>query len=195
MATLRNNLEPSVYGVGFIGEGNHKPSINRRKTKAYSKWNNILHRSYDVKHKENNPTYKDVTVCEEWHNFQNFAQWFEENNIEGFELDKDILVKDNKIYSPETCCFVPREINSLFKTCTKENGLPVGVTYDKFNNKYKVSFRKNKKMTTIGRFDTIIKAHQVFKITKENYVKEVANKWRGEITEGVYHILINYKTV
>lgn len=195
MATLKNNLKPSVYGIGFIGEGDYRPSINRKKTKAYSKWNNILHRSYDVKYKENNPTYKDVIVCKYWHNFQNFAKWFENNYKEGFELDKDILIKGNKIYSPETCCFVPREINSLFKTYSKKSELPIGVTYDKFNNKYKVSFRIDKKMTTMGRFDTISKAHEIFKITKEKYIREIAEKWKGIITEQVYEILINYKEV
>lgn len=64
----------------------------------------------------------------------------------GWALDKDILVKGNKIYSPETCCFVPQEINNLFtkrKSC--RGTLPIGVKYIKENKKFSASFSRNKK--------------------------------------------------
>lgn len=184
----------SVYGVGFIGQGNYKTSVNRKKTKEYSKWNNILHRCYDKNYKENNPTYKDVTVCEEWHNFQVFAQWFEDSYIEGFQLDKDILSKSTKIYSPETCCFVPIEINSLFKKFNSGvNSLPRGISYDKINNKYKVSVSKSGKTITKGRYSTVEEAVNIYKIEKETEIKRVANKYKYQITQQVYQALINYK--
>ena len=138
------------------------------------------------------PTYKDVTVCEEWHNFQNFAKWFEDNYVEGFELDKDILVKGNKIYSPETCCFVPKEINSLFKNYNN-NLLPTGISYDKINKKYKVSIRINGKMKTKGRYVTVEEAFKVYKTAKETYIKEVADKWKEQISDKVYQAMYNYK--
>lgn len=183
---------PTVYNKGYIGKGTYKPSLNRRKTKVYSKWNNILHRSYSESYKEKQPTYKDVTVCEEWHNFQNFAKWFEDNYVEGFELDKDILVKGNKIYSPETCCFVPKEINSLFKNYNN-NLLPTGISYDKINKKYKVSIRINGKMKTKGRYVTVEEAFKVYKTAKETYIKEVADKWKEQISDKVYQAMYNYK--
>lgn len=185
---------PSVYGIGYIGVGNYRTTVNRKKTKEYSKWNNILHRGYDKKYKERNPTYKDCYVADTWHNFQNFAKWFEENYVEGWELDKDILINGNKIYSPETCCFVPREINALFKS-PKEGvtSLPSGVSYDKFNKKYKVSVRVYGKFKTEGRYNTIEEAFQAYKTVKEKHIKEVANKWRGQITEEVYQTMTNYK--
>jgi hypothetical protein len=74
----------------------------------------MMMRCYSLKWSSKFPTYKDCIVDERWHNFQIFGEWFEENYVEGFELDKDILGKSSKIYSPETCCFVPQEINLMF---------------------------------------------------------------------------------
>ena len=108
----------SVCGVGYIGEGKYKVKENGKNTRVYDTWHDMLRRCYDSKFHEKRPTYVDCEVCEEWHNFQNFAKWYDNNyyEIEGerMHLDKDILVKHNKIYSSETCVFVPHAINSLW---------------------------------------------------------------------------------
>ena len=66
--------------------------------------------------------------------------------MEGWQLDKDILIKGNKIYSPDTCCFVPSEINNLFVGCNKSRGsLPIGVTFNKRLKRYVAQISKNKK--------------------------------------------------
>ena len=127
----------------------------------------------------------------EWHNFQNFAQWHEENYIEGFVLDKDILQKGNKIYSPENCCFVPNEINVLFTKRQNDRGdLPVGVI--KSYNRYIFQLSKNGKRHRKS-YETPEEAFQAYKQAKENYIKEIADKWRGKITEKVYEALYAYK--
>lgn len=69
---------------------------------------------------KNKPTYEGCTVCDEWLYFSNFKKWFDENYIEGFQLDKDIIIRGNKVYSPQTCCFVPKEINIISKIKVKE---------------------------------------------------------------------------
>ena len=102
-----------IYGIGFIGVGNYKSRNKTGHTKAYNAWAAMLQRCYDSKLHLRNPTYKECSVIEEWYNFQNFAGWFEKNYIDGYQLDKDLLIKGNKIYSPETCCFVPKEINLI----------------------------------------------------------------------------------
>jgi len=137
---LKNPYHPSVYGVGYFGEGRYKSAIDKIKTPYYMAWKGIMYRCYtDIK-----PTYKDVIVCKEWHNFQNFAEWFEENNIEGFQLDKDILIKGNKIYSPDTCCFVPNEINLLLtKNNSRRGDCPLGVYRQ--DNRYISCINKNGK--------------------------------------------------
>lgn len=110
---VKDKLKPIVYGIGFIGEGKHKTTISGKSTKPYQTWLGILERSYSEKCHDRFPTYKGCTADKEWHNFQNFAEWFEANYINGYELDKDILVKGNKIYSPDTCKFVTHAENII----------------------------------------------------------------------------------
>ena len=107
---------PSVYGVGFLGVGKYKCKLptSRKKTASYIKWHSMMQRCYDSKLHKYRPTYKDCTVCEEWHNYQNFAKWFEINHIDGYVLDKDKLQPNVlcKIYSPTTCVFITEEENT-----------------------------------------------------------------------------------
>ena len=103
---VSDRMSPSLFGVGFLGCGNVKVSINGRTTKAYQSWSNMLERCYLPRRLNEYPTYRDCFVCNEWHNFQTFAAWHKENYIEGYHLDKDIKVDGNKIYSPDTCLFV-----------------------------------------------------------------------------------------
>lgn len=108
--SVKDKLHPSVCGVGFIGVGKYK----RNDSKAYHIWKGMLARCYSHKKQKRQPTYIGVTVCKEWHNFQNFAKWFYDNYIEGFDLDKDIkqIEVENKTYSPDACEFVSRSKNN-----------------------------------------------------------------------------------
>lgn len=191
---VKNPNHVIELGVGYNGIGKYKYSSHKY---FYKKWYNMLNRCYNEK--ECFKTYKDVIVCGEWHNFQNFAQWFEENyNSEimnnSWQLDKDILVKGNKIYSPETCCFIPQEINSLFIKNDRSRGdFPVGVSFYKSRGKYTSRISRDSKILQIGYFDTPEEAFQAYKIAKETYIKEVAEKWEGLITEQTYKAMITYQ--
>ena len=116
MGSVKDRLKPSVLGVGFIGNGKYKSSIKGRHTKTYKTWMGMLSRCYCHKHQERQPTYKGCSVSPIWHNFQNFAKWFDNNYIDGLELDKDIKVKGNRIYSPNTCLFVNAADNTIKAT-------------------------------------------------------------------------------
>lgn len=190
MSSIKTPLTPSVYGIGYLGIGRHKADNKSKATLVYRKWSGMLGRGYCNKYKGKNPTYKDVTVCEEWHNFQNFAQWFEENYIEGWHLDKDILQKRNKIYSPETCCFVPQEINLLFtnNTISCQEDMKIRKGY----KKYRVRININKKIISLGTFSTPEEAFEAYKTAKEKYIREVADKWRGQISERCYQAMYNW---
>ena len=188
----------SVHNVGFLGEGVYKSINNRKKTIAYSKWNSMLERCYSEKLQEKHPTYKGCSVTKEWHNFQNFAKWYEDNynpkTMKGWDLDKDILIKGNKVYSPETSCFVPNEVNTIFISCKNKRGKhPIGVSFNKQNKIFisQTSLEKNK--IYLGSFNTPEEAFQTYKIFKEAYIKETADKWKDQITEQVYQAMYNYK--
>lgn len=135
----------SIYGHGYMGWGKYKTVHNGKHTKMYRAWSGMLDRCYG--NRERLPWYDDCTVCIEWHNFQNFAKWYEENyyEVEGerIELDKDILYSGNKIYSPLTCVFVPQDINLMFRknsnlsnkklrlVCEKYKGIIPDILYDR----------------------------------------------------------------
>lgn len=181
---IKNPNSPQKYGLGYIGCGIY----STKNKKHYNVWNNMFQRCYSKKQEKNSPTYKDVNVCEEWYNFQVFAEWFENNYKEGFQLDKDILIKGNKIYSPETCCFVPQEINTLFvKNDSNRGKYPIGVTTSYGKPVAQISGKN------LGTFNTVDEAFKIYKIAKEKQIKEVADKWKTLIDPRVYQALYNYK--
>lgn len=189
---VKNPYHPSIYGIGYFGEGIYKTKIEDKSRKAYSAWNNMLKRCYTEIHHLAQPSYAECSVVEGWHNFQVFAEWFEENYIEDFALDKDILIKGNKVYSPETCCFVPMKINSLFTKRQNDRGsLPLGVRSTKGGYVAQISI--NKKVTHLGTFSTPEEAFQAYKAAKERYIKEIANSCKSEIRFEVYSAMCNYK--
>ena len=103
-------MKRTVRGIGYLGDGPYVSRLNGIKTKEYLVWYSMLTRCYsDTYHAAK--AYKDVFVCDSWHNFQTFAKWFTDNYIEGYQLDKDTKILGNKIYSPATCCFVSKKEN------------------------------------------------------------------------------------
>ena len=189
---IRNPYHKTKYNVGFLGEGRYNSKTHVR---AYDKWSNMFMRSYDTKYIEKFPTYKGCTVDKNWHNFQVFAQWFEENlksHMKDWDLDKDILVKGNKIYSPETCCLIPTRINKLFTSRKNNRGaLPVGVS--KIGNKFKANLSKNGYRLHLGTYNTPKEAFLAYKTAKENYIKEVADEYKNKIDYEVYQAMYGYQ--
>lgn len=195
---VQNPFHPTFYGIGYLGIGKYKTSVNNIGYKHAKAWIGLLERCYSIKFHEKYKTYIGCSVDENWHNFQNFAKWFEKNynpeTMQGWHLDKDILVKGNKIYSPETCCFVPNEINVLFSLKYSKRGeYPIGVSLIRRSNKYSAVIHKDGKSKRIGTFNTPKEAFQAYKTTKEAYIKEVADKWKDKISDKVYDAMINWE--
>lgn len=139
--------------------------------------------------------YMDCVVCKEWmYDYQSFAEWATPKYIEGWELDKDILFKGNKIYSPLTCCFVPQHINSIFTKNEKNRGLyPIGVYYAKKDKLYQARVSEYGHWVYLGCYKDPINAFNAYKIEKERYIKEVANKYKDKLEPRVYDALMKYK--
>lgn len=181
-----------VYGVG-INDYEGSVTSDAFETKIYRLWKALLQRCY----KERNDacvSYKDCSVCEEWLYYSNFRKWVLENYKEDYQLDKDILIKGNKIYSPDTCLFVPSLINSLIiKQKSRRGDLPIGVS--RKGDKYRAIIRKKCDYVQIGLYDEIEDAFIAYKNEKERYVKEVAQEYysKGLITQRVYDALMNYE--
>lgn len=158
----------------------------------------MMRRAYSDQFHTKSPSYKEVTVCEEWHNFQNFAKWYDENyyEVEGerMELDKDILVKGNKIYSPKKCIFVPQRINILFVNNKNQRGnLPVGVNLNKGKFYARGStINSLNGYELLGSFDKPEEAFVSYKLFKEKYIKEMAEQYKSKIPYKLYSAMINY---
>ena len=196
---IKNPYDKTIYNVGYIGEGYYKLITHKN---IYKHWSSMIRRCYADNKNKFNPTYKDCSVCEEWHNFQNFGKWFDENYYtienETMALDKDILVKGNKTYSPETCVFVPQRINSLFLKRNKSRGkYPIGTSYNKRDKKYEscCHMYKNNRYTrhAIGNFDTPTEAFTAYKTFKEQYIKQVANEYKDKIPKKLYDAMYRYE--
>lgn len=196
--SIKNPNYASIYNIGYIGQGNYNYKDNKD---SYEAWRGMIRRCYDSQSLSKNPTYIGCTVCEEWHNFQNFAEWYYDNYYETpnqrMHLDKDILYKGNKIYSPDTCVFVPQCINSLFtKRDTKRGASPIGVSYHKRINKYQSYCNDGSGHEVyLGYYDTPEEAFEVYKQYKEQVIKDMADEYKDLIPEILYDSMINYEVV
>ena len=200
---IKNPYHPRTYGVGYLGQGKYKACDNKKITRAYDTWRSMLRRCYTSYNIEKFPTYADCYVCDEWHNFQNFAKWYEENYYEikneKMELDKDILIKDNIIYSPDNCIFVPQRINSLFVKKDRARGkYPIGVDWrddiKKYRARYNIINKENKRVEIyLGCFNTPEDAFFAYIKSKERYIKQVASEYKNLIPAKLYNSMMNYK--
>ena len=183
--------EPKVYGVGYLGEGKYKAFENGKKTDEYIIWHGMLKRCYDPKLHKKESTYKGCTVEEYLLNFQHMGEWINRNyyEIPGEKmcLDKDILCKGNKIYSRETCVFVPQRINLLFTKRDNDRGnSPIGTTPNSSGNYVAQCCDGNGKKIPLGTYSTKEEAFQVYKQYKEKVIKETIDSYKGKIPEPFY---------
>lgn len=189
---IKNPLHATIYNHGCIGVGQY----NTMNSLQYPVWNGILRRVYSKEWHDKKPTYEECSLCEEWHNFQTFAKWFDENYYtledDVVTIDKDIVKKGNKCYCPEYCVFVPRKLNSvLTKTNRKRGKYPIGVSLA--YNKYKAVVLKYDEPYRIGLFDTPLEAFKAYKYEKEKHLKQLAEEYKHIIPEKAYQGLINYQ--
>lgn len=189
---VKNLCVKNVCGVGFLGVGRFLSRDLRGKTKEYQAWENMMYRCYGTHPENTNTSYEDCIVCEEWHNFQNFAEWYvqQSNYGEGFALDKDLLKVGNKVYSPESCCLLPQEVNNhiIFKR-GKPEGLPKGVAKRGRSFTATVSYGGISKH--LGTYPNAKNAFLSYKKAKEDFLQVLAQKNKCFIREDVFDALCN----
>ena len=184
---------PTLFGVGILGDVEGLERLCVKTNKVYSLWTNMLKRCYYKPTKNIYPTYEDCLVSDEFLKYKTFRLWCYNQTGFGedyFELDKDILsITDQKTYSPENCCFIPKEINVCIRTFFKSSE-KVGVTYHKRDKVYQANCSIGGKNKHLGSFKSEHEAFNVYKQAKETYVKHLANKWKDRIDPRVFDALM-----
>lgn len=197
--SIKDEMLPYKYGKGFVGIGEYTPTIDGKQSKPYRIWSSMMARAYSDSYKSSFPTYQDVTVCADWHNFQVFAEWCNSQkfyHFEGYVLEKDILKRGNKTYCPEFCRFVPPSLNSLITKCDANRGnLPIGVSWCSTKELFHSCVNRDGVTEFIGYYNCPVKAFGAYKKRKEEIIKEMADRFKNKIDEDIYSSLYSYEVL
>ena len=195
--SVKDPYSPSVFGIGIAGT-KYPVKINGRNTKEYDLWTGMLRRCYSEKYQKKYPTYEGCEVSDNFKSFEYFYEWCYKQigfNNKGWHLDKDLLTKGNKVYSENSCVFIPKDINLLLTKCVASRGEHlIGVHWCKKGKSFVARVNKNKgNREHLGYFKTELEAFNAYKQAKEAFIKEQANKWKLQIDERAYNALMNYQ--
>ena len=194
---VKDPYSPSVCNIGIVGT-KYPSKVNGVLTKEYTLWQSMLVRCYNDVYQKKQPTYEGCEVSNKFKSYEYFYEWCNKQvgfSNDGFDLDKDLLTKGNKVYSEDACVFLPHEINSLLIKRTASRGKHlIGVCWDKAKNAFKAQVNKNKgKQECLGLFKTELEAFNAYKTAKETFIREQANKWKGKIDIRAYNALMKYE--
>lgn len=183
-----------VFGKGVCSQGQYAASHDGKLTKTYQTWCNMLSRCYNLN--ANNINYLGCYVVDEWLEFQVFAEWLhkqEHHDNPDYQLDKDLLVKGNKAYSPETCVLLPYALNSLLTDSAGSRGdYPIGVHYSKSKNRYVAQISVNGKRKHIGYYSDAASASRAYVEAKEKQVKAKALEYMHKIDIKAFTALMDW---
>lgn len=192
IGNARDRSIPTHYSVGILDV----PRGCYNKV-AYKIWCDMLRRCYRTPDRVRGRSYLSCSVSDSFKVFSYFEKWLLSQvgfGCMGYQLDKDLLLKGNKIYSEDTCCLIPKEINQFLLSNNWARGdLPMSVSKHTVNGNYVASLQRFGKRYHLGSFDDPNNAFAVYKEAKESYAKELANKWQEQIESNVYIALMNYK--
>lgn len=171
------------YVTKILGQGTRQWVY---KCKYHSVWESMLKRAYQSIWLDAYPTYLGVVVCSDWKVASNFTEWMKAKlTVEGTEvlhLDKDILYPDNKIYSPQTCVFVPAFINNCIHICENSGGtLMRGVKRylvkdGSFRYAYSISAACGNKIRKYG-FISESSAHKEWQLKRADMIEDSIAKY------------------
>jgi hypothetical protein len=148
------------------------------------------------------PTYSGCTLSTIFKDYGLFRNWCQQqigfDNIDEkgkrWQLDKDLLVKGNRLYGEDTCVFLPAKVNLLLtKRDSCRGKLPLGVTKGKKEGRFRASCNDGDgNHKHLCYFDTPIEAFLAYKVYKENLIKQVAEKYKHQLDPRAYQALLNY---
>jgi hypothetical protein len=190
----------AVYKEG-INDKSSLVRVNGKLLKEYALWTGMFERC-SIRGAIKCPAYSGCTMSENFKNYSFFYEWcnkqigfnLKDEDGKTWHLDKDILIKGNKLYSEGTCVFVPPEINAVFLNRKALRGdYPVGVHLCKITGRYRAALNIGKGMNKkLGRFRTVEDAFAAYKEAKESLIKSLAEKWKDKIDNRLYLAMMCY---
>ena len=194
---VKDRYAPSVHGIGVLGT-KYPSRVNSVLTKECALWYSMLQRCYSDAYKKKQPTYEGCEVSDNFKSYEYFYKWCQNQtgfSSEGWHLDKDLLIKGNKVYNENVCVFIPQDINLLLTKRTASRGEHlIGVSWCKRNRAFKATVSRNKgKQEHLGLFNTELEAFKAYKKAKESFIKEQAEKYKSQIDERAYNALMKYE--
>lgn len=197
---IMNYNIPTYLGVGYRGYGPFKTKVGVSHTEEYTKCGSMLTRCYSDKYIKNQ-NYIDCYVCDEWKNYQNFAKWYSEHKYvlskdDSLELDKDIKVIGNKIYSPDTCLLLPHRLNTIVLDRKNDRGnYALGVQKIKSGAYIASCNGVNGEKIYLGRFESEEEASNSYNIAKKKIIEIVVKQYKNIIPDEVYDAVMKYKEI
>ena len=196
---IRNPLHKTVMGIGYLGIGKYKSRYGNTTTKTpqYRTWENMMSRCYYPK-ASRYEAYggRGVKVHPDWYNYQVFAEWFDSNWKEGYDLDKDIL-GDGLLYSSEVCRYIPQDLNKILNTSLSNTGkrkedLPEGIREWGTGGNFVATYRGDKQV-----FPNVKSASNWYHKMKTSYIRDLALKYykEGKLSKDIYEVLKDYDSV
>lgn len=174
-----NCIRKPIFGIGINDV--YDDCFTRPQPKYYKTWNKMLMRCYCPKYHQRRPTYINCSVSKEWIYLSNFREWFNENYVEGYQLDKDLLFPANKVYGSDTCVFVPRNINTLFTFRNSDRGkYPLGLYFHKRDKTFEAQCKNGTGKQIRKYFKDPIEAHFWYIEQKINIINQYLQEDHSE---------------
>lgn len=191
--SFRDPYARVVEGVGYMGVG-----VHCSRSRAFNVWNNMIKRCYEKIKAHNNVTYEGCSVESSWHNYQNFAEWYYKQLNNGVnELDKDLLVRGNKVYSEDTCTLIPYQLNiALQENRVNRGHFPPGVYFKKKNKNFIAQLALGDGVQKhLASCATAEEARRIYLSAKKEQLKELAEQYKHLISEEAYHALYKWESL
>ena len=198
VSVLKGNIKdkylPSVHGVGILGD-NLTVDETGKHTKEYKLWSDAIGRCYSIKTHKKSKSYSDCYLTDDFLRFSYFSSWCKEQKgfgNEGWVIDKDLLVKGNRVYGEGFCCFLPEEINiALTNSKSARGSYPIGVSFNKPRRKFVAATSRIEGTSKhLGIFETPLEAFLCYKDYKEQYLKHLAERYKDQLDPRAYNALL-----
>ena len=173
--TVKDYLTRTAHEHGYLGTKPMKEDKEIRKV-----WQDLIKRAYGKKYIAKYGTYENVSISPEWLDFRNFRDFYKDNFVAGYQLDKDLIKPGNKVYSAKYCVYLPQKLNKMIMSVQNDpirNDLGVTVK----GKRFLASIKANGKVKHLSVFDTEKEAHHEYMTAKIKQIETVYALYKQDL--------------